>query len=133
MSSPKEKRGAKGLERDARRPTAKVVEEMAALARQDKARMTTPIPPTPQPPGRFWVARRPPLPPRPPINPYAPASPERLRSVRVAAVSAREHQEREAFLLKEAEEAARRPRTPSPPRHDEDYYDLARWSRRRWL
>ena len=115
-----------------RRPSAEVVAEMAALARQDKARMTAPIPPTPRPPGKFWISRRPPLPPRPPINPVAPTSPEHLRSVRVAAVSARDHQEREAYLLEEADKLARRPRTPSPPRHEEDHYDLTRWSRQRW-
>ena len=128
MPSPRINEGTKrGLEWVVRRPAAEVVAEMAALARQDRAKMTAPIPPTPRPPGRFWISRRPPLP--PPINPCTPASPERRRSVRVAAVSANAHQEREALLLKEAEEAARRPRTPSPPRRDDDHYDLARWNR----
>ena len=131
MPSPKANVGARrGPYQVVRRPAAEVVAEMAALAREDKAKMTTPVPPAPRPPARFWIARRPPLP--PPINPYVPTSPERRQSVRVAAVSTREHQEREAWLLKEAEELVRRPRTPSPLRRDDDHYDLARWSRQRW-
>ena len=104
----------KNPERVVRRPAAEVVEEMAELARRDKARMWTPIPPAPRPPGRFWICQRPPLP--PPINPIPPPSPERQQGVRVAAVSAHAHDEREAWLLKVAEEHARRPRTPSPRR-----------------
>ena len=115
-----------------RRPSAEVVEEMAALARQDKAQMATPIPPMPRPPGRFWISQGPPLPRRPPINPVAPASPERTREIRVAAISGCGHDERETFLLEEAEWLARRPRTPTPPRRADDHYDLARWSRQRW-
>ena len=115
-----------------RRPSAEVVEEMAALAVRDKARMTAPIPPAPQIPGRFCYSQRPPLPHRQPINPVPPASPKHSREVRVAAVSTRDHDEREAFLLEEAEKLARRPRTPTPPRRADDHYDLARWSRQRW-
>ena len=131
MSSPKKVRGVEaGVGPVARRPSSEVVREIAALARQDRQKMTTPVPPTPRPPGKFWITRRPPLP--PPINPYVPTSPERRQSVRVAAVWTHAHQEREAWLLKEAEELARRPRTPSPPRRDDDHYDLARWNRQRW-
>ena len=120
----------KTSEQVVRRPAAEVVTEMSELARQDRARMTAPTPPAPRPPGRFWICRRPPLP--PPINPRPPASPERQRGVRVAAVSAQEADEREGWLLKLAEEEAGRPRTPSPPRRDDDHYDLARWNRNRW-
>ena len=115
-----------------RRPNVEVVEERAALARQDRARMTAPIPPAPQTPGRFWFSRRPPLPHRAPINPVPPASPGRSRTVQIAAVSTRDHDEREAYLLEEAEKLARRPRTPTPPRSEDDHYDLAKWSRQRW-
>ena len=131
MSSPKTNASAGRVpDRVVRRPPAEVVAEMAALAREDRIKITTPIPPAPRPPARFWIDRRPPLP--PPINPYVPTSPERRQSVRVAAMSTRAHQEREAWLLKEAEELLRRPRTPSPPRRDDDHYDLARWNRQRW-
>ena len=117
-----------------RRPAAEVVEEMKVLACEDRRRMTTPIPPAPRQPGRFWIERRPPLPPRPPpINPYVPPSPDRAEIARVAAIRARAHEEGEAWLLAEADAAAAAPRKPSPPRAEDDYYDLAKWSRRRWL
>ena len=117
-----------------RRPAAAVLEEMEVLAREDRRKITTPIPPAPRPPGRFWIERRPPLPPRhPPINPYVPPSPDRAEIARVAAVRARAHEESEAYLLARADAAAAVPREPSPPRAEDDYYDLARWSRRRWL
>ena len=137
MSSQKD-RGAEGLDRVVRRPKAEILEEMAALARQDKARMTAPIAPAPRPPGRFWIDRRPP--PRPPINPVIPDSPERPLDVRVAAVRAQAQQEerrasleREEWLRAWAYEHAARPRSPSPPRDAEDYYDLAKWNRQRWV
>ena len=118
----------------ARRPSAEVVEKMGVLARQDRAKMSTPFPPAPRPPGRFFVVRRPPLPRQPPvINPYAPPLPDRARIARAAAISARAHKESEAYLLTEADAAAAVPREPSPPRAEDDYFDLARWSRRRWL
>ena len=138
MSSPRKTRGAEGPYQVVRRPKAEVLEEMATLARQDRARMTAPIAPAPRPPGRFWIDRRPPL--RPPINPYIPASPERPRDVRVAAVRAQARREqekasleREESLRAEVYEHAARPRTPSPPRDAEDWYDLARWNRQRWI
>ena len=114
-----------------RRPCAEIVEEMAALAVREKQRMTAPTPPTPQFPGRFQYSRRRARPLRRPINPVPPASPERV--FRVAAVTTRDHDEREKYLLEEAEELARRPRTPTPPRRADDHYDLARWSRQRWI
>ena len=120
-----------------RRPAAEVVEEMAVLARQDRASMTAPVPRAPRPPGRFFVVRRPPLPPPPPpINPYIPDTPDRARRVQAAAISARARQEVEEYLrplMEEAEAAAAAPREASPPRDADDVYDLARWSRRRWL
>ena len=137
MSAPEKGQGAR--ERPcgggvARRPSAEVLEEMGVLARQDREKITTPIPPAPRPPVRFFVVRRPPLPRQPPVlNPYIPPSPDRARIARVAAIAARDHAESEAYLLAEADAAAAVPREPSPPRADDDYYDLARWSRRRWL
>ena len=117
-----------------RRPAAEVVEEMAVLAREDRRRITAPIPPAPRPPGGFWIARRPPLPPLPPpINPYTPPSPDRAEVARVAAIRARAHEEAEALLLAEADAAAAVPREPSPPRAEDDFFDLARWNRWRWL
>ena len=122
----------------ARRPAAEVEEEMGSLARRDRAVIATPIPPSPRPPGRFFIARRPPLPSPPkPINPYVPDAPDAVRHVRAAAVSARARKENEDFLrplLKEAASAAAAPRETSPPRSEDDVYDLARWGRRysRW-
>ena len=117
-----------------RRPAADVVEEMKVLASVERRRMTTPVPPAPRPPGGFWIERRPPPPPcRQPINPYVPPSPDRAEIARVAAVRARAHEESEAWHLARADELIARPREPSPPRADDDYFDLARWSRRRWL
>ena len=137
MSAPEKEQGARGEPRGgsvARRPSAEVLIEMEVLARQDREKLSTPIPPAPRPPGRFFVIRRPPLPRQPPVlNPYVPPSPDRARIARAAAISARAHEESEAFLLAEADAAAAVPREPSPPRADDDYYDLARWSRRRWL
>ena len=105
---------------------------MGVLARLDRAKIVTPIPPAPRPPGRFYIVRRPPLP-RLPINPYGPPSPERAQRVQAAAMLTRARQEAEAYLMEEANAAAARPRTPSPPRAADDYFDLARWNRRRWL
>ena len=120
-----------------RRPKAEVLEEMAALACEDRVKMSTPFPPAPRPPyGRFSITRRPPLPHQVPINPYAPPSPERPEDrrlrVEAAAMSVRAHEESEAWLLSLADENAARPRSPSPPRADDDHYDLAKWNRRRW-
>ena len=120
----------------ARRSTAEVMEEMAALARQDRVKLSTPFSPAPRPQGGFSIIRRPPLPRQPPINPLAPPSPDRaedrLRRVEAAAMTARAHEEAEAYLLSMADEDAARPRSPSPPRDSEDHYDLAKWNRRRW-
>ena len=109
----------------ARRPSSEVVREMAALAEVEKARMTAPAPPTPQFPGRFEYSQRRPRPLHRPIHPAPPV-------FRVAAFRTRDHEEQEKHLLEAAEELARRPRTPTPPRQPDDYYDLARWSVRRW-
>ena len=137
MSTPKKQQGAGeahcvGSVRH--RPSAEVVAEMGVLARQDRIRMTTPLPPAPRPPGRFYIVQRPPLPRQPAvINPYVPPSPEGSQRVEAAAIRARAHEEVEAFYLAEADREAARPRSPSPPRDPEDHYDLAKWSRRRWL
>ena len=117
----------------ARRPAAEVEKEMGDLARRDRSAMTTPVPQAPRPPGRFFIARRPPLPSPPkPINPYIPDAPDAVRRVRAAAVSARAQRENEDFLRPLFEEAASNaaaPREASPPRREDDVYDLARWSR----
>ena len=113
----------------ARRPSSEVVEEMAALAVVERARMTAPPPPAPVFPGSFTYSQRRPRPLRRAINP----APQivRVASVRDARES-RCQEERERYLLEQASEMARRPRTPTPPRREDDHYDLARWSVRRW-
>ena len=109
-----------------RRSSSEVVEEMAALAVAEKERMTAPPPPKPIYLGRFMYSQRRPRPLRRAINPAPPA-------FQVAAVGAtRDRDAREDYLLQEAAELACRPRTPTPPREQDDYYDLARWSIRRW-
>ena len=109
-----------------RRPSSEVVKEMAALAVVERERMTAPTPPTPQFPGRFAYSQRRPRPLHRAINPAPP-------EFRVAAVrNTRDRDERERYLLEAAERLARRPRTPTPPRQPDDYFDLARWSIRRW-
>ena len=112
------------------RPCAEVVEEMAALAIEERKRMTAPTPPPPQFPGRFRYSQRRPRPLHRPINPAPPVSPE--RALRIAAVTTRAYEEREKYLLEEAEKSARRPRTPTPPREPDDHYNLAKWTRQRW-
>ena len=119
----------------ARRPAADVEEEMGELARQDRVRITTPIPRPPRAPGRFFVVRRPPLPSPPPINPFIPDVRESARFVQAAAISARAREDVEEYLRPLLEEAASAaPREESPPCQDDDVYDLARWNRRysRW-
>ena len=113
-----------------RRRNEDVVEEMAAIARIERARMTAPAPPTPIYAGGFRYSQRRPRPHRKPINPVPPPSPE---EVRVAAVRQREFAAGEAHLPEEARRIADRPRTPTPPRRVDDHYDLAKWSLRRWL
>ena len=110
----------------ARRPSSEVVAEMAALAAVERTRMTAPTPPTPQFPGKFLYSQRRPRPLRRVINPAPPEF--RVASVR----DSRDYEERERYLLEEAGKMAQRPRTPTPPRRDDDFYDLARWSIRRW-
>ena len=112
-----------------RRRARDVVEEMAKIAEVDRARMTAPAPPAPVFAGGFRYSQRRPRPHRKPINPVPPPSTEELR---VAAVRQREFEAREAHLLEEARRIVSRPRTPTPPRKEDDHYDLARWSVRRW-
>ena len=121
----------------ARRPTAEVLKEMAALACQDRAKLGAPFPPAPRPQtASFSIVRRPPP---PPINPFIPSSPKRPPSARVAAARAQARREEkkaqlegEEWLRAWAYDHAARPRTPSPPRADDDVYDLAKWNRQRW-
>ena len=109
-----------------KRMTAQM-EEAAEFARREKERMTAQAPPTPLYPGRFREGRRRSTRLRQPINPAPP------ETFRVAAMTTSwETDEREQYLLRAAEEAARRPRTPTPPRRPDDHFDLARWSVRRW-
>ena len=120
------------------RPASDREEELAEACRNDRRRISTPIPrPTSGTPHHFWVSHGPKLPSPPahrmPINPVAP---DAERVVRAAAVSARARVENEEFLrplLEEAALAANAPIRKSPPRAADDYYDLARWSRRRWF
>ena len=113
----------------ARRPSVEIVEEMAEIARGEKARMVAQAAPTPTPtpcPGQY--SRRRPIKHRKPLNPAPPPEPE---FVRVAAIRATEDAEREAYLLEEGDRLIRRPRTPTPPRKTNDHYDLAKWTRQR--
>ena len=117
----------------AKRPAKEVVEEMAAIAAHDRARMVEQVSPAPTPIillERF--SQRPPVRHRGrrPINPVPPPSPEEAR---VAAVRRRQLAEEEALLLEVAERWASRPRTPAPPRQKDDHYDLAKWASRRGL
>ena len=142
MSSPKREGKAKVFVGSVvRRPKQEILEEMAALARQDREKLGTPIPPAPRPQtGRFSIIRRPPLPRPPPINPVTPDSPELPLDVRAAAVRAQARQEerkasleREEWLRAWAYEHAARPRPPTPPRDAEDFYDLAKFNVQRWI
>ena len=101
-------------------------EEADELAREEKARMTAQAPPTPLYPGRYRESQRPRRL-RHQINP-APPQPE---VVRVAAIRAAA--EEEALLIEATDRLVRRPRAPTPPRRSDDHYDLAKWSRQRWL
>ena len=112
----------------ARRPNAEVVQEMAAIAVGERRRMTAPAPPAPIYPGRFVYSDRRPRSLHRQLNPAPPEPAFRVATVRVSW----EQDEREKYLLEAAEEAARRPRTPTPPRQPDDVYDLARWSIQRW-
>ena len=114
----------------ARRPAVEVERELEELCRRDRCIMATPVPQPPRPPGRFFIAR---LPPPPKINPYIPDTPDAGRRVRAAAISAGAREDNERYLrplLEEAASAAAAPREPSPPRKEDDYFDLAKWSRR---
>ena len=117
------------------RPASDREEEFAAACREDRRKLSTPFPrPTSGTPPRFWIEQGPKLPTPPPRRmPINPAVPDDVRTVRAAAVSARALQEREDYLMAEANKHAARPRTPSPPRDAEDWYDLAKWNRRRWM
>ena len=112
-----------------RRQSEEVVEEMAEIAGFERARMTAQAPPTPPYPGRFRYSQRRPTRHHKPINPAPPPDPER---VQIAAIRQSEEAAREAYLLEEAGRLARRPRTPTPPRAEDDFFDLAKWSRQRW-
>ena len=138
MSAPCEKPEAKAkvyVGSVHRRPSAEVVAEMKVLAQAERERMTTPLPPAPRPSGRgFSIIRRPPLPRQPEVlNPYVLPSPDRRQRAEAAAIRARALKEVEAFYLAEADKEAAMPRHPSPPRDAEDFFDLAKWNRRRWL
>ena len=113
-----------------RRRSEDVVREMSEIARSERARMTAQAPPTPPYPGRFTYSQRRPTRHRKPINPAPPPDPEQ---VRVAAMRRVEVAKGEAHILEEADRLIRRPRTPTPPRKVDDHYDLAKWSRQRWI
>ena len=111
----------------ARRAAEDVVAEMAALAIEERARMTAQVPPAPQYP-RWAYSQLRPLRHRKPLNPVPPASPVRIQ---LAAMTSRTPDEREEYLLEKARALGRRPRTPTPPRASDDHYDLAKWSWKR--
>ena len=101
-------------------------EEAAEFAKRERAQMSAQAPATPLYPGRFREERRH----RQPLNPLPPRTPEEAR---VAAIRRREVEEEEANLLERIGRWANRPRAPTPPRRDDDHYDLARWAVRRGL
>ena len=124
------------------RPASDREEEFAAACREDRRKLSTPFPrPTSGTPPRFWVEQGPKLPTPPPRRmPINPVVPDNGRTIQAAAVSARAlqeqrkaSQEREEWLLAEADKHAARPRTPSPPRDPEDWFDLAKWNQQRWM
>ena len=121
------------------RPASDQEEDFAAACRDDRRKLSTPIPrPKSGTLHRFWVEQGPKLPTPPPRRePINPAIPNGERLVRAAAISARAREETEAYLrplLEEAALAAAAPRGISPPREEDDLFDLARWSGRysRW-
>ena len=113
-----------------RRRSEDVVKEMAKIANYERARMTAQASPAPPYPGRFEWSRLHPIRHRKPLNPVPPPSPEETQ---IAAVKRREFAEGEARILEKARRLANRPRTPTPPRKEDDHYDLARWAFRRGL
>ena len=114
-----------------RRRGEEVVAEMAEIAKVDRARMAAQaaqsLTKPPHPRRAEWSRLRPIRLVRP-INPIPPPSPE---EVVAAAVKRREFEEGEAWILKEADRLASRPRSPTPPRKEDDHYDLAKWAFRR--
>ena len=120
-------------------PASDREEELASACRDDRRKISTPIPrPTSGTPHRFWVSHGPKLPTPPPRRePINPVIPDAVQSVRAAAISARAREETEEYLrplLEEAASAAAAPKQRSPPREADDHYDLAKWGRRlsRW-
>ena len=121
------------------RPAAETDAILNDACRRDRAKIAAPIPrPASGTPHRFWVSQGPPLPAPPPRRaPINPAPSDSERHVQAAAISARAREANERYLrplLEEAASTAAAPREKSPPRKDDDHYDLARWSRRysRW-
>ena len=107
-----------------RRPAKEVVAEMAEIAGGERARIVAHAAPTPTlTPVPGCYSRANPIKHRRPLNP-APPEPRQVAAVKTSWSD----DKRERWLLEKAEERARRPRTPTPPRRDDDYYDLARWS-----
>ena len=144
MSSPKKaevRRGAVLVGGVTVRPASDREEEFIRACRDDRIKLSTPIPrPASGTPHKFWIGRGPPIPAPPqrrPINPIALDIPDDARRIQAAAISARARDANKRYLrplLEEAASAAAAPREQSPPRADDDHYDLARWSRRysRW-
>ena len=120
---------------------AKDTEEVLERAcRRDRQIVSTPIPrPASGSPHRFWIYQGPPLPAPPPRHTtyVDPAASDAERKVRAAAIAACVRTETEEFIrpLKDlAASASTAPKPSSPPRRDDDPYDLAKWGRRysRW-
>ena len=107
-----------------RRPCEEVVKEMAGIAEGERARIVAHAAPTPTlTPSPGCYSQRHPIKHRRPVNP-APPEPRQVAAVRTSWAD----DKRERWLLERADERARRPRTPTPPRRKDDHYDLARWS-----
>ena len=111
-----------------RRRPEEVVAEMAEIAKEEKARMAAQAAQALQMPPCLekvkWSRLRP-IRLIKPINPIPPPSPE---EVVVAAVKRREFEAEEAQAIEGARRLFNSPRSPTPPRGNDDPYDLARWA-----
>ena len=111
-----------------RRRGEEVVAEMAEIAREERARMAAQAAQSllkpPHPRRAEWSRLRPVRLVRP-INPIPPPTPE---EVVVAAVKRREFEAEEAQAIEGARRLFDSPRSPTPPRGNDDPYDLARWA-----
>ena len=103
------------------RPASDREGEFLRACRDDRRKLSTPIPrPASGTPHRFWIGQGPPLPappPRRPINPVIPDIPDTVRRVQVAAIRSSRIQDHMQATVREIEaEEASAPRRKSPVR-----------------